>query len=331
MWGQKNSNKILIIGGTGFIGCNLAEYLVNLGNEITVFHREESNLRSLSGLPFGTKVGDLADKDNRERDLYKAMEGCQIVYNLATCSSLLKKHFYLREAINRDAARTIAYVARKVGIERLIHVSSSVAVGFPDKGKIADEGFTFNAHYDHYALTKYQGEMAVLEEVGKGLNAVVGIPCSTVGLKGMKPAQLDTFKKIIRGRMFLCPPGGLCLTNVDDLVRGLYLCYAKGQSGKRYILGGHNIKYKRYFGEIATAAGVNAPKILLPKVSLSLLGFAMEIVSNFLKKDTIINKHVVTLVSKDLYYSSELAIRELGYIISDWKKNIRQIVSQLLL
>lgn len=319
--------RILVIGGTGFIGSNLVRYLIDRGNEVVVFHRRDSNLKILEGVFFKSAIGDLADMDKIEDFLYGAMQGCQIVYNLAACGSPLKKYQHLREIVNKRAAKIVAYVARKVGVQRLIHVSSSAAVGYPKNGTIADENFIFNAHYDHYALTKHEGEKIVLSEVEKGLNAVIAIPCSTLGLRGMKIEQLSAFKSIIEGKMWLYPAGGLCLTNIDDLTRGLYLCYEKGQTGKRYILGGHNITYKEYFEEIAHAAGTNAPTICLPRAIMPWLGFGIEVLFNFFKKEIGINKDVATSISRKLYYSSELAIGELGYTIGDWREAIKNIVS----
>ncbi|ODS33913.1 MAG: NAD-dependent epimerase/dehydratase [Candidatus Scalindua rubra] len=326
---KTNTNRILVIGGTGFIGSNLVGYLAEKGNEVVIYHRKDSNLKNMNGFPFKSVFGDLTDKDNIEDTLYQAMEGCKAVYNLAVCGSPIKKYHRLREIVNIEAAKTVAMVARKIGGLRLIHVSSSTAVGYPDNNEIAGKNYTFNAGYDHYALTKLQGEQAVLEEVKRGLDAVIAIPCSTVGSHGMKPHQLNVFKRIAQGKTWIYPPGGLCLTNVNDLVKGLVLCYEKGVKGERYILGGNNITYKQYLNEIAYATHGKAPRIRLPKLILNWLGFGAETFFNILKKETPIDKNVAKMIGKNLFYSSELSKKELGYTITDWRETIRETVKQL--
>lgn len=322
-------NNVLVIGGTGFIGNNLIRYLINRGKNVNVYHRKDSNLSNLKGLNFRSIIGDLTDNDNAERTLTDAMNKCETVYNLAVVDTPLKRYYSLMETINIKAAKTIARLARETGIKRLVHVSSSTAIGYPEKDEIIDESYEFNAQHDHYAQTKHLGEQAVLKEVEKGLDAVIAIPCSTLGPFAIKDHQKDVFGNISNGKLKVYPPGGLCLTNVNDLIRGMELCLEKGKTGIRYILGGHNITYKQYFDEIALVTDGKAPILRLPKTLMPWLGLGVELLFGALKRDTNLSKNVARMISKNLYYSSESAVNELGYRISDWKKTIRETVRQL--
>jgi len=326
---EKRRRHSLVIGGTGFIGSNLVRCLVEAGDDVTVYHREGSNLKNLEGVPFKSALGDLTDENGREKTLCAAMKDKCTVYNLAASGTSLEKERRLREIVNVEAVRSIARVAREIGGIRLIHASSSAAVGFPDNPEIADENFAFNAHANHYSVTKRQGEREVLNAVEKGLDAVIGIPCSSLGAHGMKTHQYNLFVDIARGRTLVYPPGGLCLTNVTDLVKGLVLCRENGLRGKRYILGGQNMKYQQYFTEIATATGGRPPRVRLPKTLLPWLGFGVEFVSSLLGRENTIDKHVGEMITKNLYYSSGLAIQELGYAITDWRETIRSAVAGL--
>jgi len=326
---KKNGQHILVTGGTGFIGSNLVRYLLKTGNDVAVYHRKESSLQNLADLSFESAIGDLADEKGRIATLSKAMEGREIVFNLAVCGDSLRKHQRLREVVNVEAVRDIAKVARKLNVNRLIHISSSTAVGFPLNNEIADETFDFNGHHDHYAVTKRQGEMEILKEVEKGLDAVIAIPCSTVGAKGMKANQYNAFFNIARGKTFVYPPGGLCLTNIEDLIKGLVLCWKNGHTGHKYIFGGHNIAYKQYFDQIALFSGGKRPLIRLPKTLLPWLGLGVEVMCNFLGKENTIDKHVGKMISSNLFYSSDRAAKELGYTITDWHETIKVTIHEL--
>jgi len=310
--------NILVVGGTGFLGNNLVRYLADTGHNVRVYHRPNSSLENLNGVNYTSVIGDIFD----EEKLLYAMGECSAVFNLAACGSSLKKDHAIRQQINVDAASLIAKTTHKNGNTKLIHVSSVAAVGTPEYGEIADESFQFNRHNDHYAYTKHLGELEVLKEVKLGLDAVIACPGNIVGFHGMKEGQLNNFRNISAGKMKVYPPGGVCLTDVDDLVKGLMLCVERGNSGKRYILGGHNISFKKYFKEIADVTGGTAPAIQLPKALLPLMGFSMEFVFGLLGKTPPIDKDTCVMISNNLFYSSELAIRELGYLISDFNVTI---------
>lgn len=312
--------NVLVIGGTGFIGSNLVRHLVAEGQNVKIFSRKSASLKNLEGVSYTSFIGDITD----EKSLFQAMEGCAVTYNLAACGSSLKKDHELRQKINVDAAGKIASAARKVGEVRLVHVSSVAAIGTPAHGEIAEETFIFNRHHDHYAYTKHLGEQVVLKEVDHGLDAVIACPGNVVGSHGMKEAQLNTFKKISERKMRVYPPGGVCVTDIDDLVKGLMLSSKKGTPGRRYILGGHNVSFKKYFSEIASATNGAPPRIRLPRSFLALMGACTEPVFHLVGKDPFVSKVTCDMVSTELFYSSELAIREIGYSISDFRDVIRK-------
>ena len=315
----------LVIGATGFIGSNLVRYLIRNDYNVRIYRRSSSSLKNLSGLNYDDMIGDILD----EGSLTKAIEGCQAVFNLAACTSSLKKDNELGTLINVKAVGTIARAVRKNGHARLVHVSSIAAVGAPRRRETADEDFCFNKKIDIYAYTKYLGEQDVLKEVLLGLDAVIACPGNVVGCRGMKEIQLSTFKNIAAGKMNIYPGGGVCLTDVDDLVRGLVLCFKKGVRGKRYILGGNNVSYKRYLDEIALATGGRGPKIRLPRPMLLFMGMAAEVVFGLMGKDPFISRDTADVISSNLFYSSNLAIKELGYTITDFSETIRKAAEVL--
>lgn len=73
--------KVLVIGGSGFIGSHVADQLSEAGYEVTIYdHVESSWLRPDQRM----QLGDLLDV----KALEVAMEGCNVVYNFAALSDL---------------------------------------------------------------------------------------------------------------------------------------------------------------------------------------------------------------------------------------------------
>ncbi|MEO5370874.1 MAG: NAD-dependent epimerase/dehydratase family protein [Magnetococcus sp. DMHC-1] len=310
--------QVLVFGGNGFIGANLVRWLAgNSGMKVRVFHRPESSLTHLRCLDVERIAGELTD----EARITEALVGCDRVFNLAGCGSNAKDHARQRIAVNVEGAERVARLARHAGI-RLVHVSSIATVGRPKPGQISDESAPFNMEADHYALTKHQGEQAVLHECTQGLDAVIACPGNVVGGFAMKAGQKNNFLAISAGKMLVYPPGGVCLTDIDDLIPGLWLCGEKGTTGRRYILGGENVPYPDYFREIAIATKGRPPPIRLPATLLPLLGWSVETAFTLLGRNPPLTHEAAEMISRDIYYSSRRAQEELGYTIGDWRQAV---------
>ncbi|MBF0175409.1 MAG: NAD-dependent epimerase/dehydratase family protein [Magnetococcales bacterium] len=310
--------RVLVFGGNGFIGANLVQWLARDPKEkVRLFHRPGAFLGHLDGLDIERVAGELTN----EAQLVAAMTGCDLVFNLAGCGSNAREHIRQRVEVNVEAAARVARVVRQAGL-RLVHVSSIAAIGRPARGQIADESMAFNMESDHYALTKHQGETAVLQEHARGLDVVVASPGNVVGGFAMKAGQKSNFKAIASGRMLFYPPGGVCLTDIDDLVQGLWLCGERGKSGRRYILGGENVTFREYFREIALATRGKIPSIRLPATLLPMLGWGVETAFNVLGRNPPLTYEAADLIARFLYYSSRRAQEELGYAIGDWRQAV---------
>lgn len=79
-----NYQKIMVTGGAGFIGSSLVEALIKNGKSVVVFDNLSSgNLENISHLLQNPNLnfvkGDMSDQN----EIYKSLEGCQIVFHLA--------------------------------------------------------------------------------------------------------------------------------------------------------------------------------------------------------------------------------------------------------
>jgi len=145
----------------------------------------------------------------------------------------------------------------------------------------------------------------------------------------MKPQQRGVFNDLSAGRLHVYPPGGLCLTYVNDLVQGMVLAAERAQRGSVYVLGGNNIKYRDYFNAIADAVRGRRPRIALPRPLLPMLGTMSRAAGRLLRGKAGFDPITARMVGMDLYYSSARAIRELGYSITPWRTAIRQTADHL--
>ncbi|MDQ1301015.1 MAG: dihydroflavonol-4-reductase [Chloroflexota bacterium] len=76
--------KVLVTGGTGFVGSQLVAALVQRGDQVRVLRRANSDLIALSEIP-GVEhmIGDILEPDAVGR----AVSGCALVFHVAALSS----------------------------------------------------------------------------------------------------------------------------------------------------------------------------------------------------------------------------------------------------
>lgn len=313
--------KVLIFGATGFLGANLVRYLLQQNIQVRVFCRDKQRASGILGSEVELFHGDMLLADNI-RDAMKDVEG---IYNLAACTSSLRQDDEERKKINVEATTLVGKVALERGM-RLLHVSSVSAIGVPPEGEIADEMFVFNNEKDHYSLTKFQGERRLKELAEQGLDVVFVCPGNVIGHYRMKEMQKKAIQGIASGSMRVYPSGGVCLADVDDVVRGIFSTWKIGRRGERYILGGENVTYKEYFREIALATGGRPPWLKLPGQLMLLMGHVIENLYGICGKTPFIDVNSCRMISRNLFYSSNKAQRELDYIITDFSDTIKKVV-----
>jgi hypothetical protein len=71
--------KILVTGGTGFIGSHLCEVLIQRGHHVTILVRPDDDIGWVNDLPLARAIGDITDKGS----LTAAVSNVDCVFHLA--------------------------------------------------------------------------------------------------------------------------------------------------------------------------------------------------------------------------------------------------------
>src|SRR5262249_10847263 len=139
--------KVLITGGTGFLGKNVARALHARGHDLRVLAREGS---SLEGLPAHEVArGDVCDADA----LRRAAEGCQAVVHMAALVKMWVPEREEFDRVNVEGLRHALAAAEDAGA-RLVYTSSFMALG-PTSAEPADESRVHAGGYrNDYERTK---------------------------------------------------------------------------------------------------------------------------------------------------------------------------------
>lgn len=311
--------RIMITGATGFLGNNLVRTLLDHGNEIVVTLRVSSDRRPLEGLDVESRVIDL----NRPVDVAMAMADVDVVVHSAAMIQLGWSRLEASRKINVDATAVIAEAARRKGI-RMIHVSSVDALGVAMEDTVCDE-----TNLDppnpacSYVVTKREAETVVILEVAKGLDAVIVNPGFMVGPYDWRPSSGEMMLAIAKQLIYFAPGGGFCVVDVRDVAEGIVSAIEHGRSGQRYILGGENMSYFDLWVMMANVMGRRAPKQKLPDWLAETAGRTGDFIGRFARNEPSVNSAATRMGQMFHWYSSEKAIRELGYKIGSVEDGVR--------
>lgn len=132
--------KVLITGGSGFLGSHTANALSRAGYDVRIFDREESPYK----LPEQEMIiGDISDRAALE----KAAQGCAYIYHLAGIADIAEAGSDPVRTCEVNVQGTIGVLeaAKKAGVKRFVFASTvyvySNSGGFYRASKQACEGF----------------------------------------------------------------------------------------------------------------------------------------------------------------------------------------------
>ncbi|MHB1844485.1 MAG: NAD-dependent epimerase/dehydratase family protein [Deltaproteobacteria bacterium] len=301
---------VLVTGGTGYLGGPLVRALCGRGERVRVLLRTHSPRTGLAGLEVEEALGDLTDAASVAR----ALQGVREVFHLAAAVRLDPFAEEKLRRVNVEGTRTVARAAREAGVRRLIHVSSSAAVGQGTLERPSGEEHPFDAgELGPYFRTKRAAEEVVREAVALGLDAVIVNPSNIVGPGGV-PGALEPLLALVKRGLPFYPPGSAAFVSVGDVVQGCLLARERGRAGERYILSSENVSQRAFLALAAELARARPPRFRLPRgpaLGLAKLGDLLG--PRFPRAFAMFNSTTVGLLFRDFCVSSEKAQRELGW------------------
>ena len=162
---------ISILGGSGFIGTSLVEFLLSQGEEsIRILSRNKKVMKSVSIIK-----GELMNSES----LSALVSGQKLVINLA----------YIKDnhEANLIAMSKLADECIRAGIPKFIHCSSAVVAGRV-KGNIVDEETLCNPLSD-YEKTKLAIEHLLVSRFKDKVELIIVRPTAVFGVGGLNLVQ----------------------------------------------------------------------------------------------------------------------------------------------
>jgi dihydroflavonol-4-reductase len=321
-------SKILVTGGTGFLGKHLLEHLAQRG---------EKQVRVLTTNPpdwLKTLDVEVVEGSVTSPEIMNvAVEGVQHIYHLAGKVSRSDEDKRQMFAVHVDGTRILCEAAVRAHVRRIVMASSSGTIAITEDGfEVPNEEWPtpieIISRFAYYSSKLFQ-EKTARKICGSEVALVILNPSLLLGPGDDRLSSTQDVLKFLAGEIPATPSGGINFVDVRDVAPAFYRAMQKGTPGERYILGGPNWTLERYFEHLERISKVSAPKF---KVPAKLHDLSSRLVDGFYK--TIGKTSPVDPVSMEMsryfwYADSSKAKRELDFSPRDPQETLYDTVQYL--
>jgi farnesol dehydrogenase len=308
--------KVLVTGGTGYIGRALVSSAAAHGHQVVAFARSAR----ASDLPADRVDGDIRDR----QAVARAARGCEAIFHAAALVSIWRKRSEDFDETNVGGLRNVLEAASGEGVSRIVHTSSFLALP-PSDGAPA-------GRWNDYQRTKLAADAVARQAAADGAPIVCVYPGVVYGPGRVTEGNLvgRLVADHLRGRL----PGLVGADKIwsfawiDDVADAHMTALAKGTPGARYLLGGDNQPQRRVFEIVRDVTGRKPPR-RIPFPLAQILAAVEEERARAFGGRPLLTRGTLEIFRHDWAVESDTAVRELGYRVITLDEGIRRTLTSL--
>lgn len=324
----KTERKILITGGTGFLGTHIVRQFLDAG---------EKNLRVMaSHVPAWMKDAGVEAAEgsvtNRE-DVAGAMRNVEAIYHLAGKVSRDNEDAAAMNRIHIEGTRILCEAAREAGVKTLVLASSSGTIACSETEEIFDETYPTPVEIISswaYYISKYYQEKTALENFNSnGAKLIILNPSLLLGTDDERLSSTKPVLDFLARKIPYTPSGGLSFVDVRDAATTFINALERGRHGEKYLLGAANMTFAEFFGRLERLSKVPAPILRVPK-RLAMAG--SNLINSIYKswnKPSPIQPKEVEQAEYFWYFDSLKAEEELNFTTREPNETLQDTISYL--
>lgn len=249
---------ILVTGATGFLGSYLIKDLIRKGEKVRGFKRARSRFDLLGDYTSGVEwvEADLLDVSSLEN----ALDGIEKIYHCAGVFSPTHSERENAMLTHAEGTANLFNIALDKNVRKVLHVSSTIALGLPLNGATMDENYYSPAdklRFDYFKGKRY-AELEAWRANAEGLNVVIVNPGGLFGAGYWDHQPLNMFPLVNNGLKFYTE-GSNGFMDVRDASAVMIQLMEADTNGERYILISENVLLRDLLNMIADALKVDRP------------------------------------------------------------------------
>jgi dihydroflavonol-4-reductase len=320
--------RVLVTGGSGFIGQHLVSALVARGRRARVLDLSPPT-RLLPEVQY--VQGSVLDP----HCVHEALREVEEVYHLAGLPGMWTRNKANFHAVNCRGTEIVIAAARKRGILRLLHCSTeSILFRAAQRQESFAEGtlLTSNDMPGPYTRSKLLAEQIATQAAACGFPVVIGSPTMPIGPHDHNltpPAAM--LRHFLSRRLHLYLDFVVNLVDVRDVAEGLVLAMERGRVGHRYVLSGESMPLKKLLSRLAAISGRSNLLIPVPGRVAERITAVLEFIADHVtRRPPCGTAEGVRIALRSTGLSIEKAKRELGYAPRPIDSALAETIADLL-
>lgn len=305
-------SKILVTGGTGFLGSYIIKQLLNDGFEVRAIKRASAAWPFYQEAATAAKVewveGDILDI----LSLTDAMQGVDAVIHAAALVSMSNKDRSKMYKVNVEGTANIVNVALEEKVQRLIYVSSVAALGRKNEGNIVTETAKWEDSKTNtqYAISKYKAEIEVWRSFEEGLQGVIVNPSTIFGYGNWHQGSNAIFKNVYDEYGWYTN-GANGFVDVVDVAKAVVALLKSNITEQRFIVNAETWSFKKLFDVMADAFGKKRPSKKVTPFIAEVAWRLEKLKSFFTGKTPLITKESAKVAQSNTHFENGKLLKAL--------------------
>ena len=306
--------RVLVTGGTGYLGSAIVRALAARGHQPVVFARRASQ----SGSPGASIDGDIRDRSA----LRRAAAGVDAVIHAAALVSIWHPQPALFDEINVGGLEAALDAARGLEIPRIVYTSSFLARPPADA--------TLPLTTNDYQRTKVRAGQIARRAIEAGLPLVSLVPGVIYG--SGKKTEGNLIGRMIADHLAGRLPGLIggdrpwSFSYVEDVADAHVNAVMPGIAAGEYVLGGENTTLRRVFEIVREETGAPLPR-RIPWPAAYVAGWAEDMRARVTGRAPVLTRAAVNIFRHDWSMDSARSVEELSYRITPLRIGIKALLS----
>jgi len=304
--------RVIIIGGTGFLGYHSGLEFLSRGYDVGSLNLPGPGLDEWFPEKITMKTGNLFEMSHDE--LVAAMKGCHaMVYSVGPDDRSMPKtpsyKFFSEKLV--DTSVRVFEAAREAGVKRAVLLNSYFAYFHRIKPKLK-----LDSRHNYIRARIEQAELVI----GTGKEMMDVMVLELPYIFGTYPGELPIWKEIFLDRLLkfnpvFYPRGGTSMITVEHVAEAIAGAIEHGKHGKKYHIGDVNMSWHEMFAIMFKAASINRRVVRLPLWAAKIAGFIMQTNQRLHGREPGLHLGYIfqDIISHEFYLDPSQSVEELKY------------------
>lgn len=306
--------KVIIIGGTGFLGYHATLELLTRGHCVTVVGLPPAPPSGLFPPDVQVHLCDISQMQDEELiSIFRGQDA--LIFAAGVDDRVTPK----KPAYPFFVKHNVASVKRIITLACLAEVSRGIVLGsyFAYFDRLWPE-MKLAEHHPYIRSRVEQTKTAIDAGQDKMSISVLELPYIFGSMPGRVPLWKPLIQYVLSPYPLFYPAGGTTCVTVNQVAQAICGAVERGQPGKCYPIGGENLNWKQLLGLIGTLGGRPKKIITLPKWLVKFGALLLSVMHTIQGKESGLEPVAfIDLQTKETFVDSMEARYELGYSSED--------------